>query len=90
MWQGVPFLRTLTLLTLGFQVLFVFLFEWDTLIPKVTPFPQTSHFAMGLHLLIICSEFNKLYHTKLFGQLQVFFENFFENLKLILKSAQIT
>jgi hypothetical protein len=31
---------------LGFQALFARLCEWDTLIPKVTPFPQQSHFAI--------------------------------------------
>ena len=31
---------------LGFHVLFVLLWEWETLIPKVTPLPQYSHFAM--------------------------------------------
>ncbi len=41
----------LTRLTLGFHVLFVLLCEWETLIPKVTPFPQISHFAIRLHLL---------------------------------------
>ena len=43
---GVPFTRTFTLFTLGFQVLLDLLWEWETLIPKFTPFPQTSHFAM--------------------------------------------
>ena len=43
----------LTRFTLGFHVLFVRLCEWETLIPKVTPFPQISHFAIRLHLLII-------------------------------------
>jgi hypothetical protein len=41
----------LTRRTLGFQVLLDLLWEWETLIPKVTPFPQMSHFAMSLHLL---------------------------------------
>lgn len=30
--------------------------EWETLIPKVTPFPQTSHLAMRLHLLLFVME----------------------------------
>ena len=46
----VPFTRTFTLLTLGFQVLLDLLWEWETLIPKLTPFPQTSHLAILLHL----------------------------------------
>ena len=41
----------LTRFTLGFHVLLVLLCEWETLIPKVTPFPQISHFAIRLHLL---------------------------------------
>lgn len=41
----------LTRFTLGFHVLFVRLCEWETFIPKVTPFPQISHFAIRLHLL---------------------------------------
>lgn len=47
---GVPFTRTFTLFTLGFQVLLDLLWEWETLIPKFTPFPQTSHLAILLHL----------------------------------------
>lgn len=43
---GVPFTTALTLLILGFQVLLVFLWEWDTLLPNTTPLPQTLHFAM--------------------------------------------
>ena len=43
---GVPFTTALTLTTLGFQVLLERLWEWETLIPNVTPLPHTSHFAM--------------------------------------------
>ena len=32
--------------TFGFQVLLERLWEWETLIPKVTPLPQISHFAI--------------------------------------------
>ena len=39
-WHGVPFTMALTRFTLGFQVLLERLWEWETLIPKVTPFPQ--------------------------------------------------
>jgi hypothetical protein len=46
MWQGVPFTIAFTLLTLGFQALFVLLCECETLMPKVTPLPQMSHLAM--------------------------------------------
>lgn len=48
---GVPLTRALTLLTLAFHVLFDLLCEWLTFIPKVTPLPQISHFAMYMHLL---------------------------------------
>ena len=43
---GVPLSMTWIFLILGFQVLLDLLWEWETLIPKVTPFPQTSHFAI--------------------------------------------
>lgn len=46
MWQGVPLTIALTRCTLGFQVLLEALWEWDTLLPKVTPLPQTAHFAI--------------------------------------------
>ena len=46
-----PLTTALTFLTLGFQVLFDLLCEWLTLIPKVRPFPQISHFAICKHLL---------------------------------------
>ena len=41
---GVPLTKALTGLTLAFHVLFALLWEWLTFIPKVTPFPQISHF----------------------------------------------
>ena len=46
----VPLTTALTFLMLGFQLLLVFLLEWETLQPNVTPFPQTSHFAITKHL----------------------------------------
>lgn len=55
---GVPFTTALTLLMLGFQVLFVFLWEWDTLLPNTTPFPQTLHFA------IIATSYSTFYIQK--------------------------
>jgi len=48
---GVPFTTALTLLTLGFHVLFERLCEWETLMPNATSLPQYSHFAMCLNLL---------------------------------------
>ena len=39
-WHGVPLTTALTRFTLGFQVLLERLWEWETLIPKVTPLPQ--------------------------------------------------
>ena len=45
-WHGVPFTIALTRFTLGFQVRLERLWEWETLIPKVTPLPQKSHFAI--------------------------------------------
>ena len=43
---GVPLTIALTLLILGFHVRLERLCEWLTLIPKVTLFPHTSHFAI--------------------------------------------
>ena len=45
-WQGVPFTTAFTRLTLGFHSRLERLWEWETLIPKVTPVPQKSHFAI--------------------------------------------
>ena len=45
-WQGLPSTRAFTRRTLAFQVLLERLWEWDTLIPKLTPFPQKSHLAI--------------------------------------------
>ena len=44
-WRGVPSTIALTRLTLGFQALLERLWEWETLMPNVTPLPQISHFA---------------------------------------------
>jgi hypothetical protein len=39
-WQGEPSTIAFTRFTLGFQVLLLRLWEWLTLMPKVTPFSQ--------------------------------------------------
>jgi hypothetical protein len=39
-WHGVPFTMALTRFTLGFHARLERLWEWETLIPKVTPLPQ--------------------------------------------------
>ena len=44
-WHGVPLTTALTRLTLGLTARLERLWEWETLIPKVTPLPQKSHFA---------------------------------------------
>jgi len=49
----VPFTTVLTGLMLAFHVLLALLWEWLTLIPKETPLPQISHFAIYMHLLIV-------------------------------------
>jgi len=41
-----PFTLHLTRLTFAFHIALVFLFEWLTLWPNWTPFPQISHFAI--------------------------------------------
>jgi hypothetical protein len=46
-WRGEPSTIALTRFTLGFQALLERLWEWDTLIPKVTPLPQKSHLAIS-------------------------------------------
>ena len=48
-----PFTTALTFLMFAFQVLAVFLLEWETLWPKETPLPQTLHFAISIHLHIV-------------------------------------
>jgi hypothetical protein len=73
---------------LGFQVRLVRLWEWETLIPKVTPLPQTSHFAISLHLLRLSPKrisgfpkSGKKYNSTLDPALQeifCFFHAFFE------------
>ena len=77
-WQGVPFTIAFTRFTLGFHVLLERLWEWDTLIPNVTPLPQNSHFA-----IFYCTSLNKLtdsiisYCEKKCKCFFSFFENFF-------------
>lgn len=57
----VPFMFIFTFLTLGFQVLLVFLLEWETLRPKTTDLSQKSHFA-----IFITSCINKFIVTQFF------------------------
>ena len=45
-WRGVPFTIAFTRFTLGFQARLERLWEWETLMPKVTPLSQNSHFAI--------------------------------------------
>ena len=45
-WRGVPSTIALTRFTLGFHILLDRLWEWETLMPKVTPLPQISHLAI--------------------------------------------
>jgi hypothetical protein len=66
----VPLTTALTRLTLGFQVRLERLWEWETLIPKVTPLPQKSHFAISLHLQ---SKINHLRHRRRFDMIADFF-----------------
>ena len=82
-WQGVPLTTALTRLTLGFHARLERLWEWETLIPKVTPLPQKSHLAIQLHLPSECL-LNNLrlsqaleYDTKLSPKKQAFFSKFF-------------
>ena len=47
-WVGVPFTIAFTRFTLGFQVRLERRWEWETLIPNVTPLSQNSQLAMLL------------------------------------------
>ena len=65
---GVPFTIARTLLMLGFQVRLERLCEWLTLIPKDTPFPQISHFAISKTPPMIqqfrkCSQFSTVFRA---------------------------
>ena len=44
-WRGEPSTIAFTRFTLGFHALLARLWEWETLMPNVTPLPQISHFA---------------------------------------------
>ena len=81
-WQGVPFTTALTRFTLGFHSRLERLWEGETLIPKVTPLPQKSHFA------IHCTSHPKAYSyaapigtlrydNRLSTKMQAFFCKFF-------------
>lgn len=52
-----PFTLHFTLFTLEFQIALDLLWEWLTLLPKWTPFPQISHFA------IVSTSSTKLSHS---------------------------
>ena len=45
-WHGVPLTTALTRFTLGFHARLERLWEWETLMPKVTPLSQKSHLAI--------------------------------------------
>ena len=78
-WHGVPLTTALTRLTLGFQVRLERLWEWETLMPKVTPLPQKSHLAIhctsNLHDDLKNTAFSQAlrYDTKVCRKMQVFF-----------------
>jgi hypothetical protein len=46
MRRGEPSTIALTRLIFGFQARLERLWEWETLMPNVTPFPQIAHFAI--------------------------------------------
>jgi len=47
---GVPLITTLTRWVFGFHWRLVLICEWLYFLPKVMPFPQTSHLAMFIPL----------------------------------------
>jgi hypothetical protein len=71
--RGEPSTIAFTRLTLGFHILLLRLWEWETLIPNVTPLPQISHFA------IFCTSFypeflsQHSYFIRFSREMQVFF-----------------
>lgn len=80
MWHGVPFTMALTRCTLGFQVLLEALWEWETLLPKVTPLPQTAHFAIQNTSFNLCRNTHAIYYSRFFRKKQVFFQIFFKKI----------
>ena len=74
MWQGEPLTIAFTRCTLGFHVLLVSLWEWETLLPKVTPLPQISHFAIvGYTSLNHVEKHLCYYYSRCSRKKQVFF-----------------
>ena len=69
---GVPLTNALTGLILAFQVLCALLWEWLTLIPKATPFPQISHFAIYIAPPII----NHVSKSKISWRIILYQKNF--------------
>ena len=69
-WHGVPLTIAFTRRTLGFQVRLERLCEWETLIPKVTPLPQTSHFAIFPAPPYLYHLSNGYYNTTTNGEMQ--------------------
>jgi len=69
--RGVPLTIALTRFTFGFHILLLRLCEWDTLIPKPTPLPQISHFA------IFCTSFSYKRSTFVFYQISIRIASFF-------------
>ena len=82
-WQGVPLTTALTRFTLGFQVRLDRLWEWETLIPKVTPLPQKSHLAIHCtsypHAFLSVALFTQSlkYCNRLCRKMQALFSKFF-------------
>ena len=77
-WTGVPFTTALTRRTLGFQARLDLLWECESWIPKATPFPQISHFAIPLHLLeVFVTKRHEIYYHNFFNKAigkTIFFE----------------
>ena len=67
-----PSTTAFTFLMFGFQALLVWRMEWDTLQPKVTPFPQMQHFAISVTppLMDSNTQVNIGYYTTMFQKLQ--------------------
>ena len=75
-WRGVPLTTALTRFTLGFQGRLERLWEWETLMPKVTPLSQNSHLAIRCTSLLL--NINRCAHT---GTCDIIADNLTENMQ---------
>ena len=87
-----PAVLTLTDLTFGFHILFDLLCEWLTALPKCTPFPHISHFAIILAppLRHDYAFAHGRYFNRFLWQLQVTFDKIWKQLFAIVSIKELT